>query len=417
MSADTSFAALLSGAPLPIERVTAPLSDFGLYHAQTEPFFACEPASPEELAALVRFARERALPLRTRGGGHALNGSSVPGTRELLVRTRALDHYRFERAGTLTVGGGASMWDVRDLAAGHGFYVPVVNNGSSGPTVGGLVAAGGLGPDSERFGGLWSNVAALTLVTGAGEVRRVPREDALFPWLFGAAGQLGVVAEVELEILRSDEVPPTPARPDDGTSHPPAPPPPPRAPHEIVYPLGAHGRVPRVNEIASPEWRRTGAVGHDKLSYWVTVLCPPRREGEAREDLAGLEHHFRSELEYLPLFRYHMVHRGLVAPLVYPHAEDFVALFHWGKLDVATEAGRRVVVELERAFVALIERKGYRRYHQTEFVGDTMDFERYHGPETWAHLHALRRELDPDGVLCPGGLGLSTRQLPGDAWR
>ena len=65
---------------------------------------------------------------------------------------------------------------------------------------------------------------------------------------------------------------------------------------------------------------------------------------------------------------------------------------------------------LERAFVALITEHGYRRYHQTEFVGETMDFERYHGPETWARLHALRAELDPAGVLNRGGLGLSRRE-------
>ncbi len=409
MSSERAIEEKLSGAPVAVTRVEAPISDFGLYHAQTAPYFACAPASVEEVRRLIEHARDRALPLRARGGGHALNGSSVPATSELLVRTSALDHFRFERDHVLTVGAGASMWDVRDLAASHGFYVPVVNNGSSGPTVGGLVAAGGLGPDSERFGGLWDNVAALTVVTGAGEVRRVPKDDPLFPWLFGAAGQLALVCEVELELVRSDEVPPMPVRPDEGTSHPPAPPPPPRAPHEIVFPLGATGRVPRVNDIAPPEWRRTGAVEHDKLSYWVTVLCPLRREAEARAQLAGLEHHFRNDLEYLPLFRYHMVHRGLVAPLVYPHAEDFVALFHWGKLDVASEAGRRVVVELERAFVQLITEHGYRRYHQTEFVGETMDFERYHGPETWAHLHALRAELDPAGLLNRGGLGLSRR--------
>jgi hypothetical protein len=408
---------ILEGAPLPLEQVVAPLSDFGLYHVQRAPFFACAPGSIDALAALVGFASSRALPLRTRGGGHALNGGSVPSTNELLVRTASLDHYRFEREGTLTVGAGASMWDVRDLAASHGFYVPVVNNGSSGPTVGGLVAAGGLGPDSERFGGLWENVEALTIVTGAGEVRRVPKDDPLFPWLFGAAGQLAIVAEVELAIVRSDAVPPMAARPDDGTSHPPAPPPPPRPPGEIRYPLGMSGRVPRVNEVASPEWRRTGAVAHDKLSYWVTALCPPEREAEARADLAALEPLFRGELEYLPLFRYRMIHRGLVAPLVYPRAEDFVALFHWGKLDVASEAGRRVVVALERAFVALLTQKGYQRYHQTEFVGETMDFARYYGPATWAHLQALRARLDPAGILDPGGLGLSQRAPVGDAWR
>jgi hypothetical protein len=408
---------LLAAAPLPIERVSEPTSDFGLYHVQLEPFFACAPASIDELATLVRFATERHIPLRTRGGGHALHGGSVPATNELLVRTASLDHYRFERPGTLTVGAGASMWDVRDLAASHGFYVPVVNNGSSGPTVGGLVAAGGLGPDSERFGGLWENVEALTVVTGTGEVRRVPKDDPLFPWLFGAAGQLAIVAEVELAILRRDEVPPMPARPDDGTSHPPAPPPPPRAPAEIRHPVGASGRVPRVNEVASPQWRRTGAVSHDELSYWVTVLCPPAREEEARADLAALEPLFRGEIEHLPLFRYRMAHRGLVAPLVYPRAEDFVALFHWGKLDLASEAGRRVVVELERAFVALIERKGYQRYHQTEFVGETMDFARYYGPATWAHLEALRARLDPAGILCRGGLGLSRRDPVSQTWR
>ncbi len=342
-----------------------------------------------------------------RGGSHSLHGGSVPRAGEVLLRTERLNGYRFESADAIEVGGGASLWDVHDMLAAHGGRLPLVNNGSSGPTVGGFVAAGGLGPDSDRRGGFWNTVRALTLVDGTGELRTLRRDDELFPWFFGALGQLGVVVEAELDVVPWDFHQVLDRRYEGSTRGMD----PGRVPHRVpdsaqpgvlALPLGDRGRVPRIHDVHEPRASMPGRMSADEMTYWVTLMTPLERETEAAALLDGLRERHGAGIEFLPVFRYFMVHRELVAPLVSPGPVDFAALFLWGKVPIGTEEGRRAVEALEADFGALVLEHRFRRYHQTEWVGPTFDLARYYGEATWGRMGALRTELDPDGVLLGG---------------
>ncbi len=381
----TDLLARLAAAGLRPARHTAPLSDFGMVHRTRAPYDEVSPASVRELVELVRLAYDANIPLRLRGCGHSLSGASVPRPGELLVRTERLVGYRFEEPGTITVEPGAALWDVRDLCNARGWRLPVLNNGSSGPTVGGFVAAGGLGPDSGEFGGFWSNTRSITVVTGTGEIRTLEATDEDFRWFFGAMGVLGAVLEAKLVIVPND---PTVSAP---------------------YPMGEAGAVPKVNATSVPVYQWGNQA--DPLSYWVTLLVPTRVDPacvaptyEAMVELDALRRQHARALEYLPVFRYNMSYRGLVAPLVFPFAEDFAALFLWGKGNATSEEGRLAIAALESDFIRLVRERGYHRYHQTELVGDEMDFPAYYGPEIWGRLVELKRRYDPRTVFNRGAL-------------
>ena len=167
---------------------------------------------------MVAAARQKGLPIRVRGSAHTFSGATIPREGELLLRTNHLDHFVFDRPGTVLVGGGAIAWDVRDLAATHGLLMPVYNGGWAGPTIGGFVSAGGMGlrvppadrerwlatmpaegqerppllSISETYGGFWEHVESVTLVDGTGAIRHIGEHDEVFPWLFGNFGQFGV---------------------------------------------------------------------------------------------------------------------------------------------------------------------------------------------------------------------------------
>lgn len=75
------------------------------------------------------------------------------------------------------------------------------DGGASAPSIGGFIAAGGIGEGGLLHGGFWETVSSVVLVAPAGGARHVDRRDPLFPWLFGSLGALGVVFEAVIDLV------------------------------------------------------------------------------------------------------------------------------------------------------------------------------------------------------------------------
>ena len=198
-----------------------PLYDYGKLYKSVDTYGVVSPRTVEEVQDLVTTARADGTPLRLRASGHTFSGATLPRHHELLVRLHHLDHYRFEEPGTITVGAGAILWDVRDFVHTYGLQLPVYNGGWGGPTVGGFLCSGGVGcvrwgvdhtPNPDRsdvdrpclsaiHGGFWENVLAVTLVDGRGDIQKFTPADEEFKWLFGSFGQLGILVEARLKVL------------------------------------------------------------------------------------------------------------------------------------------------------------------------------------------------------------------------
>ncbi len=125
-------------------------------------------------------------------------GSSLPRAGGL-VDTSGLTWVReVRRPGTVTCGAGVSADAERHRAASR-----VDPSGCErrirGTERGGYLAAGGFGPGSRAHGGFWENVYCVALLTSGCRPSR--RDSPLFPWLFGAMGQLGIVVELTLDLV------------------------------------------------------------------------------------------------------------------------------------------------------------------------------------------------------------------------
>jgi len=368
---------------------TRPLQDFAQLWRGADTFCEVWPASVEEVRAIVRLARLHDIPLRTRGQGHALNGSSLPSEHELVIQTGRLCTVRFGREGTVTAGAGVVMWALRDLLAPYGYTLPVVNDGYAGPSLGGYVAAGGFGPGSAVYGGFWENVAELEVVDGHGALQRVTRDDPLFPWFFGAMGQIGIVVGVTLDIV--------PAR-DAGP---------------VSYPRGA---VAAWTPTLADEARRRAdppANERGRRLYWFTLFVPEGRLDEARRRIAHLEARHAGTFEYRERYLYSIPFRRVVAPLVYPHAEPCVALGAWGFHQDATLGGIANLRAFERDFMELTLRHGYRRYIQSELPCGPDGYARYFGPDLYARLRAVKGTQDPAALFNRGWVFPAPRLLAG----
>lgn len=354
------------------------------------------------MSTLVAGAREQGRAIRVRGSAHTFSGAAIPRSGELLIRTDHLDHFLFDQPGTVTVGAGAIAWDVRDLAASHGWTMPVYNGGWSGPTIGGYVAAGGMGlrvppADRERsmisisevHGGFWEHVAAITFVDGTGVIHHVREDDEVFPWLFASFGQLGVIIDVQLNLLAADAA--------------------------SSYPQDAGGRVPRVQADDPAVNDRPPSVDGDRILFWFSYLVSEAQEASAWAELgAWTERHapfltpqggwVGPAIGGEPIgYRYLVRHRRFHPPLLYPRGEDFVLLGLMATFDgVGTTTADDRILALERDFVGIAERRGFRLYPQAENIGRGVDYAAYYDPATYQRFYELKRRFDPDGLINPG---------------
>ncbi|MDG6107479.1 FAD-binding oxidoreductase [Dactylosporangium aurantiacum] len=147
-------------------------------------------ATPDGVAAAIRFARDAGLPAVLRGGGHDFAGRST--TTGIVIDLAPMDTVTVT-GGTARVGAGARLGHVYDALAAHGRTVPA----GCGPDVGiaGLTLGGGLGVLGRRHGLTCDQLLAAEVVLADGRV--VTCDEHTHPDLFwalrGGTGRFGAV--------------------------------------------------------------------------------------------------------------------------------------------------------------------------------------------------------------------------------
>jgi cytokinin dehydrogenase len=166
------------------------------------------PETAEHVQRIVRYSRERGLPLTVRGGGMSQSGQSVPRD-GLSLDLRGMSHVgEPDRDGmTISCEPGATWRQLMTKLLPVGLAPKVVPLNLH-LTVGGTLSAGGFGSTSHRFGPAVSNTASATVVTASGEVVVCGprREREVFDRVLGGVGRGGVIVAAELALR------PAPAR-------------------------------------------------------------------------------------------------------------------------------------------------------------------------------------------------------------
>ncbi|HEU5454207.1 MAG TPA: FAD-binding oxidoreductase [Nocardioides sp.] len=147
-----------------------------------------------DVAAAVRFARDRDLEIAVRGGGHNVAGTAVcdDGIVIDLSAMRAVSVDPLDR--TARVHGGALWADVDHETQAHGLATTGGIVGHTG--VGGLSLGGGIGWLMRKHGLTVDNLVEAEMVTADGDIVRTSAENHpdLFWALRGGGGNFGIVS-------------------------------------------------------------------------------------------------------------------------------------------------------------------------------------------------------------------------------
>jgi FAD/FMN-containing dehydrogenase len=167
------------------------------------------PGSTDEVAAVLRLLNEARVPVVPQGGNTGMVGGSVPrGGEVVLSLTRLREMEPVDEAGEVTVGAGATLTAVQEHVRPLGWDVGVDLGARDSATIGGMVASNAGGIRVVRNGTMRAQVRGLEAVLADGTIlRRLPgmlKDNTglhLPSLLAGSEGTLAVITRVRLALV------------------------------------------------------------------------------------------------------------------------------------------------------------------------------------------------------------------------
>jgi FAD/FMN-containing dehydrogenase len=167
---------------------------------QTRPALIAQCASPADVAAAIKYARDAGLEIAVRAGGHSVAGmSSVEGG--IVIDVRPLNGISVDPKARRVRAGSGLTWGAFDRATQeHGLATTGGRVSTTGVT--GLTLGGGSGWLERLYGLSCDNLVSVDLVLANGEQVTASKESHpdLFWSLHGGGGNFGVATSLEFQL-------------------------------------------------------------------------------------------------------------------------------------------------------------------------------------------------------------------------
>ena len=190
-----------------------PYETDGLTAYRQPPLAVVLPETTEQVAAILRFCHANGVRIIPRGAGTSLSGGALPLADAVVIgmmrMNRILDIDYADRCAVVQAG--VTNIGITNAMAGQGFFYAPDPSSQLACMIGGNVAMNSGGAHCLRYGVTSNNLLGLRLVTVTGEIIDLGGahlDAAGYDWLgllTGSEGQLAVVTEVTVRILRGPE--------------------------------------------------------------------------------------------------------------------------------------------------------------------------------------------------------------------
>jgi glycolate oxidase len=177
------------------------------------PLAVALPRSSEEVARVMKFCRDANVNVVPRGAGTSLSGAAIPQEDAIVIglakMSRILEINLADRYARVEAG--VTNLAISEAVAPDGFFYAPDPSSQLACTIGGNIAMNSGGAHCLKYGVTINNLLGVRLVTLEGEIVDLggPALDAggldLLGLICGSEGQLGVVTEATVRLLRAAE--------------------------------------------------------------------------------------------------------------------------------------------------------------------------------------------------------------------
>jgi glycolate oxidase len=190
-----------------------PYETDGLSAYRQLPLAVVLPETTEEVAAVMRFCHQNGVRVVPRGAGTSLSGGALPLADAVVIglmrMNQVLDINYPDRCATVQAG--VTNIGITNAVADEGFFYAPDPSSQLACMIGGNVNMNSGGAHCLKYGVTTNNLLGLKIVTANGEILSIGGEHldaAGYDWLgllTGSEGQLALVTEITVRILRAPE--------------------------------------------------------------------------------------------------------------------------------------------------------------------------------------------------------------------
>jgi glycolate oxidase len=180
-------------------------------HAFDLPDIVVVPKTTEEVVSIAQIALTYEIPIVPFGGGTGMGGGTAAWKGGIMVETKGMNQVLEidEKNLTATVQTGITIWELNEILAKRGLWLPHQPESKRSCTIGASIGCDNDSTFGLRYGKIKDCLTNAVIVTGRAEAVRVGQRKCSFSstgyklldLLVGSEGTLGVITEATLRII------------------------------------------------------------------------------------------------------------------------------------------------------------------------------------------------------------------------